>query len=116
MRIAAILPIALVATSCAGSLESVRERGDVRAVVEHPDFDTLVGCIGEQASARFDLNYTPNTNGGSYSRSYMGIGGTSTMLVDVFRGEPARAEVRTTGGPWVGQDNDLISRVRRCAG
>ncbi|MAY19752.1 MAG: hypothetical protein CL955_03960 [Erythrobacteraceae bacterium] len=104
----------LLLTGCAGSLESVRERGDVRATVTHPDFDTLVGCVGEQASARYDLNYAPNARGGSFSRSFMGIGGTSTMLVDVIRGEPAVAEVRTTGGPWLGQDDDLIERVRRC--
>jgi len=112
LLILALLPL----SACAGSLDSVRERGDIRATVEHPDFDVLVGCIGEKASARYGLNYSPNTLGGSYSRSFVGIGGTSTMLVDVYRGDPAMADIRTTGGPWLGQDNDLIKRVEECAG
>ena len=102
--------------SCAGSIQSVRDRGSVRAVVTNPDFDALIGCIGDQAAARYELNYTPSQAGGSFVSSYFGIGGRSTMLVDVARGTPATATIRITGGPWLGQDDDLIARVENCAG
>lgn len=109
------LPLLALLGGCTQSIDTIRtEQLAPRASIEGRTFDGFVGCIGTAVAGKYDMNFTPTVEGGSYVYSTYGMAGGSSILIDVYRSNPPRAEIRFTGGPWLGQDDDVVRRVRGC--
>ncbi len=113
---AAILACVALCSCATPSIQRGRERGDLRATVAGRTFDGLVGCIGEAITIRYQMTYTPSVSGGAFTYSAGSVSGPAMILVEVIRAEPPRAEVRVSGGPWLGNDRRVTRAVQDCEG